>query len=138
MKALTLLLLRLTTGILLIIWGLVKINAPEVSASISDKYYFGLISTADLQMPLGVAQALLGAAVVLGIFRNIVYPLQAIVLGIGAAAIWQYILDPLGLYLLTEETRQLLFFPSSTVFAASLVLLAFKDEDRLSLGGMRE
>ena len=75
--------------------------------------------------------------VILGIFRQIVYPLQALVLGAGAMAIWKYLLDPLGLYLLTEETRQVLFFPSSTVFAASIILLAFKDYDTLSLGGRK-
>ncbi|MAN60887.1 MAG: hypothetical protein CMI60_02965 [Parvibaculum sp.] len=40
---------------------------------------------------------------------------------------------PLGLHLLTEETRELLFFPSLTVFAATFMLLAFRDEDTLSL-----
>ena len=138
MKALTLLLLRLTTGALLIIWGLIKINAPQVATSVSDKYYSGVLSADNLHMPLGIGQALLGVLVILGVFRNIVYPIQAVVLGLGAAAIWKYIADPLGLYLLTEETRQVLFFPSSTVFIAALVLIAFKDYDRFSLGGMRD
>lgn len=53
--------------------------------------------------------------------------------GLGVLAIWKYIADPLGLYLLTEETRNLLFFPSFTVFAATLVLLAFRSDDTWSL-----
>ncbi len=69
----------------------------------------------------------------LGVFRKFVYPIQTIVLGLGLLAIWKYIADPLGLYLLTEETRNLLFFPSFTVFAATLVLLAFREDDTLSL-----
>ena len=137
MKALTLLLLRLTTGLLLVIWGMIKIAASDAAIGVSDKYYGGLLSAETLQLPLGAAQVLLGLLVILGLFRTIVYPLQAIVLFLGTAAIWKYIADPLGLYLLTEETRQVLFFPSSTVFIASLVLLVFREYDTLALGGQR-
>lgn len=136
MKALTLFLMRLTTGLLLIIWGAIKINAPETTVRISDTYYKGFLSETSLLTPLGGAQILLGALVILGVFRQIVYPIQAIVLGIGAVAIWQHILDPLGLYLVEESARRTLFFPSSTVFAASLVIMAFKEYDGLSLGAI--
>ena len=63
----------------------------------------------------------------------IVYPLQALVLIGGAAAIWKYLADPLGLYLLNAETRQILFFPSTTVAVTTLILLAYKADDRLAL-----
>ena len=36
-------------------------------------------------------------------------------------------------YLLDKESSQILLFPSITIAAASLVLLAFRDEDRWSL-----
>lgn len=133
MKALSLLLLRTSTGLLLVIWGMIKVMAPTAAVGVSDKYYFGLLSSADLQMPLGAAEVALGVAVVLGLFRTIVYPLQTLVLGLGVAAIWKYIADPFGMYLLTEETRQVLFFPSSTVFLASLVLLTFREHDTITL-----
>src|ERR671910_422234 len=45
----------------------------------------------------------------------------------------RYLLDPMGLYLLERETSQILFFPSITVAAASLVLLAFRETDCWSL-----
>ncbi|HBS30938.1 MAG TPA: hypothetical protein DEA40_04240 [Parvularcula sp.] len=133
MKAWLLLFLRASTGALLIIWGLIKARAPETAIHVSDKYYDGLLSAAALQAPLGWAQALLGLLVILGVFRRIVYPLQAIVLVAGALAIWKYLVDPLGLYLLTEETRQVLFFPSTTVAVAALILIAFKADDALTL-----
>jgi uncharacterized membrane protein YphA (DoxX/SURF4 family) len=133
MKAFTLAGLRLSTGLLLLIWGLVKISAPGAAVGVSDKYYGGTLSAEMLQMPLGIAQVVLALLVIIGLFRRIVLPLQAIVLGIGLLAIWQYILDPLGLYLLTEDTRQLLFFPSLGIFFASLVLIAFRSDDRLAL-----
>lgn len=59
--------------------------------------------------------------------------MQAVILCIGALAIWKYLLDPLGLYLLDRETSQVLFFPSLGIAAATLVLLAFKDDDAYAL-----
>ena len=133
MKSLILLLLRLTTGCLLMIWGMIKFAAPVAAINVSDKYYLGYLSSPQIQMGLGGAEIALGALVVLGLFRSVAYPLQTLVLGLGAAAIWKYIADPLGLYLLSEETRQVLFFPSSTVVVATLVLLAFRDDDQITL-----
>lgn len=133
MKSALLLALRASTGALLIIWGLIKVGAPDAAMHVSDKYYSGTLSAAALQMPLGAAQIALGALVVLGLFRRVVYPLQALVLVVGALAIWKYLVDPLGLYLLDDKTRQVLFFPSTTVAIASLVLLAFKSDDTIAL-----
>lgn len=133
LKPISLLLVRVGTGLLLSIWGLIKLAAPEASIGVSEKYYGGVLSVEMLQAPLGIAQILLGLAVVLGLFRKVTYPAQSIVLGLGLLAIWKYIVDPLGLYLLTEETMEVLFFPSVTVFAATLVLLAFREDDTLSL-----
>ena len=133
LKPVSLLLLRMGTGFLLSIWGLIKVAAPEASIGVSEKYYGGVLSVEMLQVPLGALQILLGLAVVFGLFRKIAYPGQSIVLGLGLLAIWKYIADPLGMYLLTEETREVLFFPSLTVFAATLVLLAFREEDTISL-----
>jgi uncharacterized membrane protein YphA (DoxX/SURF4 family) len=133
MKSILLLALRVSTGGLLIVWGLIKAKAPEAAIGVSEKYYGGLVSAEALQAPLGWAQVALGLLVILGLMRRVVYPLQAIVLVGGALAIWKYLVDPLGLYLLNEETRQVLFFPSTTVAVAALILLAFKGEDRLAV-----
>jgi len=133
MKAASIAFLRISLGLLLILWGAIKLGSPEAGVHVSDTYYFGLLSADALQRPLGGAEALLGLLVVLGLFRPITLPAQAFVLGLGAAAIWKYIADPLGLYLLDEETRQVLFFPSLGTFAASLVCWVFCDEDRFAL-----
>lgn len=133
LKAFSLVMLRFGTGFLLVIWALVKIGAPDKAIHVSEKYYDGLLSSEALQMPLGALQLLLGIAVILGIMRTLVYKVQAVVLGAGLIAIWQYIVDPLGLFLLSEETRNLLFFPSLTVFAATLALIAFREDDIWSL-----
>lgn len=133
MKALLLLFLRLSTGLLLVAWGMVKIAAPQAATGVSDKYYGSTLSADALQTPLGAAEIVLGLLVCAGLLRKFTYPAQAVILVLGALAIWRYILDPLGLYLLNEETRQILFFPSFCVAVASLILLAFKEDDALSL-----
>lgn len=133
MKALSLASLRAATGLLLCVWGVIKIAAPEAAVNVSDTYYLGLLSAGALQRPLGIAEVALGMLVVLGLFRRITLPLQAVVLVVGALAIWRYLLDPLGLYLLDEGSRQVLFFPSLAMAAASILLVAFQDEDRFAL-----
>jgi len=133
MKQWSLAFLRGSVGLLLVLWGVIKIGSPEAAIRVSEKYYLGTLSAEALQRPMGVAEALLGLLVVLGVLRRVTLPLAAAVLVVGAFAIWRYLLDPLGLYLLNEDSRQVLFFPSLGIAAASLVLIAFRDEDRLSL-----
>ena len=133
MKAYSLLFLRVSTGLLVIIWGLIKIMKPEAAIGVSNKYYGGSVSMEALQMPWGALQVIVGLLVILGLMRRFAYPLQAAILCLGALAIWKYLLDPFGMYLLAQGDNQVLFFPSLTVAAATLVIWAFKDEDRVSL-----
>ena len=85
-------------------------------------------------MILGGGEVLLGALVILGLLRIVTYPLQAIFLGVSTIFIWKHLVDPLSLFLWADgEKANLLFYPSSTVFFATLVLLAFRDHDALSL-----
>ncbi|GJL90401.1 hypothetical protein [Hyphococcus sp.] len=133
MKAVLLLALRASTGALLVIWGTLRAMSPDTAVRLSEKYYNGAISADALILPLAYGQIALGALVIFGLFRAIIYPVQAIVLVGGAAAIWKYLADPLGLYLMTEETRNILFFPSTTVAIASLIIIFFKEDDRIAL-----
>lgn len=133
MKAASLLFLRVSTALLIIIWGLMKIISPENSVSVSNRYYGGTVSADMLQLPWGLFQVGVAVLVILGLYRRVVYPLQAAILCFGAIAIWKYLLDPYGIYLLTEETRNVLFFPSLGIAAATLVTWAFIDEDRYAL-----
>lgn len=56
----------------------------------------------------------------------------AAITGLTLIGVWRSIVDPWGWYL---DGTNALFFPSLIVFAATLVLLAFRDEDRLALDG---
>lgn len=133
MKAASLLFLRIGTGMLLVLWGMIKLAEPAAAVGVSDKYYGGVVSMAALQAPWGALQIATGALVMLGLLRRYVYPLQAAMLCLGALAIWKYLLDPFGMYLLSREDSQILFFPSLCVAAATLVIWAFRDDDRYAL-----
>lgn len=133
MRAYSLLFLRFSTAMLIILWGLVKAMMPAVGVGVADKYYDGVGGASILQMPWGIFQVIVGVLVILGLFRRYIYPLQAAILCLGAAAIWKYLLDPFGMYLLAREDSQLLFFPSLCLAAATLVLIAFRDDDTITL-----
>lgn len=135
MKAISLLLLRLSTGIYLILWGLVKLGAKDMAVGVSDKYYHGLLSADIVNYSVGAIEVVIGLLVVLGLMRSIAYIGQLGFYLVGALAIIPNLLDPLGLYLV--ETAKLTFFPSTTLLFACLILIAFKSDDTLSLDAKR-
>lgn len=129
----SLLLLRIGTGFLLVLWGALRLLSPETGPGLADKYYAGFLSLQTFQLAFGAVEVVLGLLVVLGLFRRIAYLLQALILVPGALVIWRYLVDPLGMWLMPREDSQILFFPSIAVAAATLVLIAFRDEDRWAL-----
>ncbi len=136
MKGFSLALLRVSLGLLMIVWAMVKLGRPDAAVGISDKYYWGLFSVADLQMAFGAFQVLLGVLLIIGIFSRFTFPLQALINGFTAFSVWKSIIDPLGL-IYGRESVQILFFPSLIVFAACLILIAYRLEDRYSVDGWR-
>jgi uncharacterized membrane protein YphA (DoxX/SURF4 family) len=125
--------LRIALALLLIIWGVVRLAAPDAGMGVSNKYYGGLGASMMVQTIWGAALVLIGLLCLIGWQRRYALAAQAVVLVSGALAIWQYLLDPLGLWLLTRETSQILFFPSLALAFASLLLLTLADEDCWSL-----
>ena len=132
-KQLSFLILRLGTGGLMLLWGMMKVTSPASYSGVSEKYYGGALNSAMVQMPLGAIQVALGVAVILGLWRKVTYPAVAVVIGVGLLAIWKYIVDPMGLYVLTDGNHNPLFFPSLTVFGATLAMMAFRADDTWSL-----
>lgn len=131
MKSISLLLLRASTGIYLALWGAMKIVATERATGVSQKYYAGLLDGQLLNYVLGSVQIFLGLLVVLGLFRTITYAAHAVWYLAGLIPILVYIIDPFGLYIASEA--KLLFFPSTTLLFASLIMIAFKEYDTASL-----
>ncbi len=137
MKAYSLLFLRVSTGLLLVLWGVVRLAAPDQGAGVSEKYYAGVGAAGGIQLGWGTALVVIGLLCILGLFRRYSYPAQAVVLVTGAVSIWKYLLDPFGVWLLTPATSQILFFPSLALAAATLVLIAFRADDRIALDNRR-
>ena len=131
MKSISLLLLRLSTGIYLILWGLLKIIATEKAAGVSQKYYAGILDGQLLNYGLGGLQIAVGLLVCLGLFRVFSYTAQTVWYVAGILPIMFYILDPFGLYL--AESARLTFFPSTTLLFACFIMHAFKEYDTLTL-----
>ncbi len=133
LQAWSLLFLRSGTGMLLVVWGTLRVLTPEAGPGLADKYYSGLLDMQALQIAYGVAEVVIGGLVALGLFRRVAYPLQALILVPAALMLWRYLVDPMGVWLLSREDSQILFFPSIALAAASVALIAFRDFDALSL-----
>lgn len=133
MKAVSLLLLRVSTALLIIIWAYRKVADPSAGIGLSDKYYGGIVSAEALQIPFGVFQIIIATLVILGLCRKFAYPLQFLILGFGALMIWKHFLMPFGIELTEPLPYSTLFFPSLGIAAGTLVTWMFMDDDHLSL-----
>ena len=130
MKRWGLFLLRVTTGWLLVLWGIDKFQNVAHGQAVADTYYFGIGTQAVVQQIFGGVEILLGALVVLGLLRRRVYPVMLVVLLITAIGVWKSIIDPWGWFL---EGSSVLFYPSAIIAAAAFLLWGTIDEDEMSL-----
>jgi putative oxidoreductase len=130
MKAYALLLLRMSLGLLMLFWGADKIVNVEHGLQVSEGFYFGLFTSAGLLRAFGWLQCALGLLIVLGAARRFCYVALLLITGMTLVGVWRSVIDPWEWYL---EGGNVLFFPSLIIFAAALVLHAFRTEDLLSL-----
>lgn len=132
----SLLIMRIGTGGLLIVWGLVRVIGGK-GVGLADKYYAGVGSNEMLQLAYGWAEVALGVLVVLGLFRKYTLIGSALILVGGALPIWRHFLDPFGRYLFANpDSANILFFPSLTVAGAALALIALRQHDTLALDNL--
>jgi uncharacterized membrane protein YphA (DoxX/SURF4 family) len=129
-QALALLALRVALGLLMLVWGADKLANPAHGAGVAEHFYFGLFGTRALMPGLGVLQLALGACVVVGAARRVVYPALLAVTGLTLVGVWRSVVDPWGWYL---DGTNALFFPSLIVFAGALVVSAFRAADALAV-----
>jgi uncharacterized membrane protein YphA (DoxX/SURF4 family) len=130
MKAKSLLFLRVSIGVLMVLWGIDKLADVEHGVRVSEAFYFGIFSAPVLLQAFGVLQILLGLLVIVGLARALLYPALLVITGVTVLGVWKSIVDPWGWVL---EGSNVLFYPSLIIFAGSLVLWAFRDEDTLAL-----
>lgn len=131
MKRIGLCALRVTTGWLLVMWGVDKIADVEHGLRVTQAFYGGVFGgSALLHHVLGGLQALLGALVVLGLWRRRTYPVMFLALAGTAAGVWKSVVDPWGWFL---DGANVLFYPSAIILAGAAVLWGTIDEDTLAL-----
>ena len=130
MKRWGLLLLRVSTGWLLVMWGFDKFVNVEHGQRVAESFYLGIGSQAVVQNVFGGLEIALGLLVVAGLLRKWAYPAAFVVLLITALAVWRSILDPWGWVL---DGSQVLFYPSIIILAGSMVLWGTMDQDEMTL-----
>jgi len=130
MKAGSLLVLRISLGLLMLIWGIDKLVNVEHGLEVSKHFYLDLFSSTTLLQAFGALQIILGLAVVLGWLRRFAYPVLLLITGATLLGVWRSVVDPWGWYL---EGGNVLFYPSLIIFAAAWVLYCFRDEDTRAL-----
>jgi uncharacterized membrane protein YphA (DoxX/SURF4 family) len=114
--------LRVSLGLLMLVWGADKLVNPAHGMQVAEHFYFGLPAPRGAMAVAGALQIALGALVALGLVRRVAYPALAAVTGLTLLGVWRSVLDPWGWWLTGTNA---LFFPSLIVFAGVLVLLAF-------------
>ncbi len=134
MKRWGLFLLRLTTGWLLVLWGIDKFQDVEHGQAVAETFYFGIGTQAMVLYIFGALEILLGALVIVGMWRRRVYPVAFVVLLVTALGVWKSIIDPWGWFL---EGSNVLFYPSAIIAAGALLLWGTIDEDAMALDARR-
>lgn len=112
---------RIAMGIFLILWGLDKWVASEGSVGIFSHFY-GLDVGTTVVRAAGGLEILLGIALAVGLFPVTTAWIQLVVNAISTLASWKQILDPWGVFGLTEGGSHL-FLASIVVMAVSIVLV---------------
>ena len=110
-------------------WGIDKLINVAHGMTVAQKFYGGVSVAAPLMKAFGGAEILLGVALVLGRFERVAFPALLAVTGFTLLAVWKSILDPFRLLL---SGGNLIFYPSLIIFAAALVLYAFRDSARVT------
>ena len=130
MKAWSLFLLRVSTGLLLVFWGLDKLANVEHSVRVAERFYLGVGATTWFLNAFGVIETLLGVLVVVGKWRRLTYPAMLAIFTVSGLSVWKSIVDPWGWVF---EGTNPLFYPSLIIFAGALVLWAFREQDTMAL-----
>lgn len=113
--------LRIGMGLFLAAWGVDKLVATEGSVGIFSNFYGMDLGAVAIQL-FGAAEILLGMALAVGLFRIATAWIQLVVNAVSTLASWKQIIDPWGLFGLTDGGTHL-FLASIVITAASIVLV---------------
>lgn len=121
--ALSLLLIRLSVAVFLLVWVAHKFLNPERYQGMFEKFY-GVATGDAMVLAFGIAQLLIVLAFAIGALKTLSY--GAVLLMHGATSIVSY-----PQYLAPFEGSNILFYAGIPVLAAILALFLLREEDRL-------
>lgn len=125
---LCLLLLRLSVGLVMMIWAFDKILNPSHGAAVFESFY-GLSGVGDAAVRgVGVAQAAIVLAFLLGLVRTWSYGAVLLMHGVTTLVSWSAYLQPL---------KNILFFAAWPMLAALATLFLLRAHDRIATLGHR-
>lgn len=130
MKAVPLLLLRVSLGWLMVVWGVDKLTDPDHGRAVAESFYLGIGTGGTFLTLAGAFQVLVGLLLVVGLLRRLGWPVVAVINAITLVAVWKSIVDPWGLFL---EGGNPVFYSSAVIFAGILVGWSAIEEDTLAL-----
>ncbi|MBI3791810.1 MAG: DoxX family membrane protein [Gemmatimonadetes bacterium] len=126
--------LRVALGLFTAAWGIDKLLQPAHGAKVAEKFYGGLTGTEGLMPAAGAVQCALALLIVVGLWRRIAYPALSFMTLVTLAGVWRSLVDPWGRVI---AGGNVVFVASLPLFAATLVLWAFADDDAFCLDAWR-
>ena len=128
-----LVILRVSLGVFLLVWGLEKFIIPDRSIAIYD-FFYGLSATRAVAYVAGALESVLALAIIIGAFRRWSYGIGLLVHAATTLATARLIIDPWGLI---SGEPQHLFFAAVPMLAAFLALYLLRDWDTYSFDARR-
>lgn len=125
------LVLRISLGLFLFLWGLDKLVAPADTVKIFEHFYKIQLGVS-LATIVGVAEMGLGLAVVVGFCRTFSYGLGLTLHLISTLSSWQQLLDPWG-KIWNQGKNSHLFLASIPVLAAFVILFMNRSDEEVTL-----
>ena len=126
--SISLLLLRLSLGLVMMVWAFDKILNPGHGAAVLEGFY-GLSSVGKSLIPMiGIAQGLIVLAFLLGVARTWSYGAVLLMHGATTLVSWSAYLQPL---------ENILFFSAWPMLAGLVTLYLLRGEDRIATFGRR-
>ncbi|HEU0305830.1 MAG TPA: hypothetical protein VFR30_02550 [Lysobacter sp.] len=126
----SLLALRVSVAVVMLVWAVDKLVRPEHSSSVFDGFY-GMPGVGEsIVFVLGVAQLLLVLAFLAGVARTWTYGAILLLHAASTFVSWRQYLAPF-------ESINILFFTAWPMLAACLALFLLRDQDRLWVLGRK-
>ena len=128
--SLSLLGLRLSVFLVMLMWTLDKFTRPDHAAGVFSHFYAVDGLGASVFVILGALELVLLLAFVFGLARRFTYGAVLLLHAGSTLSSWQQYLHP-------QEGNNLLFFAAWPMLAACLVLYLLRDSDSFTIGGRR-